>query len=572
MLRIVSRRAQRDRPSEAILQTSALPVLETPVALAGEQNAPGITVVLTVELVVAFVAAVVFGAAVVALAVIATLGVGAVVAGAGVTEGTVTGAVVAGVVDVASRDCRWQSIQSFEADRKEPVRMDTPRFRFIDLFAGLGGFHVALKQLGGECAFAAEWDPTLNALYKTNFAIDAWSDVNDLKTPEMIAQRIPDHEVLTAGFPCQPFSKAGEQLGFEHTLQGQLFFKVFEILKEKKPRRFILENVPNILRHNGGATLATILKRLADLGYSVAIHRFSPHEFGIPQIRERAYFVGSLDGLGKFEWPVEHQERTDITSVLRKGAVPERAVPIRTLRAIDMWDDFLRRSPASVKLPSFPIWAMEFRATYPYEDATPAALWDESRAHGLRSYLGSFGRVLKDLTIEDQFEWIPSHARRDGDYQFPEWKKTFIRQNREFYYANRAWIEPWLLKWEPWELPSSFQKFEWNAQGGERRIDNYVLQVRASGIRVKRTATAPSLIAMTQTQVPILGASLDGVRRYMTPSECAELQSLGDVVLPDNDLHAYKALGNAVNARVVRAIAEPLLRDLTRRKSDTRAA
>jgi len=110
-------------------------------------------------------------------------------------------------------------------------------FRFIDLFAGLGGFHVALKHLGGEGVFAAEWDVTLSALYKENFDIRPWGDVNDLVDHETIAREIPDHEVLTAGFPCQPFSKAGEQLGFGHTLQGQLFFKVLDILKEKRPPR-----------------------------------------------------------------------------------------------------------------------------------------------------------------------------------------------------------------------------------------------------------------------------------------------------------------------------------------------
>lgn len=136
------------------------------------------------------------------------------------------------------------------------------RFRFIDLFAGLGGFHVALAELGGQGVFAAEWEPTLNSLYKTNFGIAPWSDVSDLDSDAKIALEIPDHDVLTAGFPCQPFSKAGEQLGFEHTLQGQLFFKVFEILKVKRPRRFILENVPNILKHDNGNTLKTIKNKL----------------------------------------------------------------------------------------------------------------------------------------------------------------------------------------------------------------------------------------------------------------------------------------------------------------------
>lgn len=438
------------------------------------------------------------------------------------------------------------------------------RFRFADLFAGLGGFHVALEELGGEGVFAAEWDESLNHLYQQNFGIPVWMDVNDLHGEEAITKEVPDHDVLTAGFPCQPFSKAGEQLGFEHTVQGQLFFKVLEILKVKKPRRFILENVPNILRHKGGDTLATIIKHLKDLGYDVKVEQYSPHEFGVPQIRHRAYFVGSLDGLEEFDWPARKAHKTDISSVLEESATATRPIPAQTIRAIDMWSDFLHRSPTDVKLPSFPIWSMEFCATYPYEEATPPALWAEKGSRGVERYRGSFGFELRGMSQREQFDMLPSHSRRAGDYTFPHWKKTFIRQNREFFWANQKWIAPWLDEWKPWELPSSFQKFEWNAQGEERDIDKYVLQVRASGIRAKRPTTAPSLVAMTHTQIPILGRELVGVRRYMTPGECAKLQSLDKVALPANDLHAYQALGNAVNAQVVKAIAGSLLDDLPR--------
>lgn len=441
----------------------------------------------------------------------------------------------------------------------------TPTFRFVDLFAGLGGFHVAMKRLGGEGVFAAEWEPTLNALYTKNFKIPAWTDINTLESDADIRREVPDHDVLTAGFPCQPFSKAGDQLGFKDTSQGNLFFKVLQILKVKRPRRFVLENVPNILRHDRGRTKETILRELRALGYAVEEERFSPHEFGIPQVRDRAYFIGSLDGLDGFEWPKKHKDPTDITSVLRHDVPAARAIPETTLHAIDMWGDFLDRSPASVKMPSFPIWSMEFGATYPYEDETPASVWDRRRSNGLSglNVRGSFGFNLDGLRISEQQELIPSHSRRDGDFEFPRWKRTFISQNRDFYAENATWIDPWLDLWKPWDLPSSFQKMEWNAQGEERDIDNFVLQVRASGLRIKRPTTAPSLIAFTQTQVPILGANLAGGRRYMTPRECAQLQSLREIHLPEGDLDAYRALGNAVNARVVEAIAEPLLAGLT---------
>lgn len=440
------------------------------------------------------------------------------------------------------------------------VESARPNFEFVDLFSGLGGFHVALDDLNGKGVFAAEWEPTLNALYKRNFGIQPWSDINELASDEDIEREIPSHDVLTAGFPCQPFSKAGDQMGFADTAQGGLFFKVHQILKVKQPRRFILENVPNILKHDSGRTKRKIISMLEALGYSVKVAHFSPHQFGIPQVRNRAYFVGSLDGLDDFEWPTERKDPTDITSVLRHDVPSTRPIPEQTLRAINMWGDFLRRSPDSLKMPSFPIWSMEFGATYPYEEETPSSIWFRRPVWGFRrlGFKGSFGQDL-DCSIVEQIERIPSHANRDGDYEFPRWKRNFIRQNREFYQDNRAWIDPWLNQWRPKDMPSSLQKMEWNAQGEERDIDNFVLQVRASGLRIKRPTTSPSLIAFTKTQVPILGENLTGERRYMTPAECAELQSLGDIHLPASDLDAYKALGNAVNARVVRAIARRLL-------------
>lgn len=426
---------------------------------------------------------------------------------------------------------------------------DVGRFRFIDLFAGLGGFHVALKHLGGKAVFAAEWEPQLNALYETNFGMVAAMDIAQIP-----AEDVPDHDVLTAGFPCQPFSKAGEQLGFEHTLQGQLFFKVAEIIEAKRPSFFILENVPNLLRHRGGETFRVILKSLRDLGYDVDAHRYSPHHFGVPQIRDRVYIVGSLEGLHEFKWPDPPETTTDIRTILDKTPSDARPISAGSLRALEVWDDFLRSAPSSLKLPSFPIWAMEFGATYPYADETPSALLDELGSRGLADYLGSFGEPLAGLSVEHQLAALPSHARRN-QFKFPKWKVDFIRSNRKFFDDNRVWLDPWLARSNLNTMPSSLQKFEWNAQGERRSLWDFVIQIRASGVRVKRPTTSPSLVAMTDTQVPIIGWE----RRYMTPRECARLQSLESIDLPVNRAAAYKALGNAVNSRVVREIATPLL-------------
>lgn len=422
-------------------------------------------------------------------------------------------------------------------------------FRFVDLFAGLGGFHVALDKLGGKCVFAAEWQPHLQDLYFENFGLRPEGDIR-----EVVPASVPDHDVLCAGFPCQPFSKAGEQLGFECTRQGDLFFNVAAIIKAKTPSTFILENVPNLLQHDSGRTFERIKSILIGLGYQVDARRFSPHQFGIPQIRERVYIVGSRMGLDNFAWPEPTNAATSIQSILEPQPADAKPISLQVEKCLEVWDDFLRRSPSSLEFPSFPIWSMEFGADYPYTDSTPYAVLKEKGTRGLTKFRGSHGTPLRQLKPVDRWKALPSHARAE-QLEFPKWKQNFIRQNREFYADNRKWIDPWLSQILP--FPSSLQKFEWNIKGGERDIWRYVIQFRASGVRVKRPTTAPSLIAMTDTQVPIIGWE----KRYMTPRECAGLQSLGDLALPKSRTRAFEALGNAVNASVVGGIATNLIAD-----------
>ena len=199
--------------------------------------------------------------------------------------------------------------------------VEKPKFTFIDLFAGIGGFRLALQNLGGKCVFTSEWDKEAKRTYKANFGEKPFGDI----TKEETKSYIPDEfDVLCAGFPCQAFSIAGKRGGFEDT-RGTLFFEVAEIIKRKKPKAVFLENVKGLRSHNGGKTLATILNVLRnDLGYFVPEPQIiNAKDFGVPQNRERIYIVVFRNDLGieNFDYPKPSFEKVTF------GDIKEEKVP-----------------------------------------------------------------------------------------------------------------------------------------------------------------------------------------------------------------------------------------------------
>jgi DNA (cytosine-5)-methyltransferase 1 len=304
-------------------------------------------------------------------------------------------------------------------------------------------------------------------------------------------------------------------MGFEDT-RGTLFYDVFRILREKKPKYFILENVKNLKGHDGGKTWAIINKCLLDSGYNTPPEPIvlSPHNLGIPQHRERVFIIGKRVDLGPLlPFPqIPKSPTTSIESILLPDDQVPKGFAISTVenQALELWSAFVDHfKAASVKLPTFPLWSDDWDSTYD----------------------------TKDL---------------------PGWKQKFIKQNREFYLTHKGFLEGWLATARASAAFSGAKrKFEWQC-GAFKSNDtmwNMLFQFRPSGIRVKRPTYSPALVAMAQ--IVIVGSK----RRRLCPREVARLQSFPDTFrLPTSTSVAYKQFGNAVNVNVVKHVAEFLLK------------
>ena len=214
-------------------------------------------------------------------------------------------------------------------------------FKFIDLFAGIGGIRIPFQELGGRCVFTSEWDAHAQKTYQVNYGEIPNGDITQID-----ANDIPDFDVLLGGFPCQPFSQAGLKKGFSDT-RGTLFFEIERIIATKRPRAFLLENVKQLKGHDHGRTLSVILTHLRDLDYATDYKVLRAADFGVPQNRERIYIVGFDKRYYKIEDSKEHPFTFDYPSPTyaptRLGDILEQNVDAKYTISDKLYAGHLRR-------------------------------------------------------------------------------------------------------------------------------------------------------------------------------------------------------------------------------------
>lgn len=450
--------------------------------------------------------------------------------------------------------------------------MTKKKYTFIDLFAGLGGFHIAMTELGCECVFASELREDLRKLYSINFpGTRIEGDITQIKP-----QDIPAHDILCAGFPCQPFSQAGKRQGFnDEKDRGNLFYNICDIIDYHHPQYVLLENVANLKGHDNGNTWLTIKKMLEERDYDVKDAILSPHQFNvIPQHRKRIYIVcknrkyGNLD---YFEFPQPAKKFScDIKKIINEDDINYIPLKPETRFQLDVWQDFINQTiQHGQKIPRFPIWAMEFGATYKFKDKAPAFQTIEE-LNGTRGHLGE---VVHGNNISECLECLPVYARTDKSRVFPVWKIRYIEQNRAFYNKNKDWLDNWINRIRNFE--NSHIKLEWNCGDNATPVlDDKIIQFRASGIRVKLPTFSPAL-NLVGTQIPIFpwiklpeGTYREGEPnkgRYMTIKEAAKIQGMQKLRFGNENFNLsitriFEALGNAVNATIVKHIAKNLIK------------
>ena len=384
------------------------------------------------------------------------------------------------------------------------------KLKFIDLFCGIGGFHQALNKLGAVCVLACDIDKDCRVVYKDNYGIEPISNIKDINEKTM-----PDFDILTAGFPCQSFSNGGKKKCFNDD-RGLLFDEIIRIAKEKKPKFMFLENVKHILKVSKGEVINYIKQKIALIGYKLQLFQISPHNFGIPQQRERVYFVCIRNDIyngndiilpiytGKINFNKFLDEKNTINS--------KYFIKNDILNILEAWDEMIKNFNIGEKI-------------------SPTILINDAYK----------------IYTQEEFD------------NFPNWKKDYILKNKPLLikYKNvfDTWYEKYSLLLQKREI---YGKLEWQTGLIKENdsIFNHFIQIRQSGIRVKRGQYFPTLVAISQ--IPIYGKE----KRYITPRECARLQSFPESFkLANEDRKSYKQLGNSVNVDNVYTVISSTLQN-----------
>jgi len=405
-------------------------------------------------------------------------------------------------------------------------------FRFIDLFAGIGGFHQAMRFLGGKCVMAAEINQACVDTYKLNFPkTDMRGDVRKIDP-----NTIPQFDVLCAGFPCQPFSKAGAQKGFNDQERGNLFYVIMNILDYHPEVKYvILENVRNLADKNENWDIIKdeLMKRNFYITESPII--LSPSNFGIPQIRERVYILAirkdvrneavltngfiHISDLGLEKSKNTNKCKMGLARTILESEVPDDfIISAEQELMLNAWEEF--RIGTSIRIIGFPIW------------------------------ISCFGAGIDDS----------DNLRNSLNYNdMPKWKKNFVDKNRQLYLDHRVFIDEWLERYDMLNRIKLYQKFEWNCGTDCANMREAIIQIRQSGIRVKRPDYFPSLVAIVNT--PIIWDGDKNHYRFITPREAANLQSFhAKYKFQGSDNQIYQQLGNAVNVKLIKTIGDRLFK------------
>ena len=386
--------------------------------------------------------------------------------------------------------------------------------KFIDLFCGIGGFHQALKSLDLECVFACDIDKNCREVYKKNYGLEPDSDIT--KVDE---KKLPDFDIICAGFPCQAFSNAGNKNNFNDK-RGMLFEHILRIAVEKKPSFMFLENVKHIKKISDGEVFKHILKRIDESGYYVdenkSIFELSPHQFGIPQHRERVIFVCI---------------RKDIYVKEKEIEIITPNIPLNMEGIIETNINITNKYKISKEIENIlNAWDEMVKVFETNQNMSPTILCNE----------------FYNTYTSEEFALLPA------------WKQDYIKKNRDIYAKYKPQWDIWYTKHKDIiNKKEIFGKLEW--QTGKKKEDdsiwNYFIQLRQSGIRVKKNDYFPTLVAIVQT--PIYAKE----KRYITPRECARLQAFPDnFIIHESDNIAYKQFGNSVCVDVVKFVMETVLK------------